>query len=317
MRWTKRRPNNAERSRPTGGRLPSQRSAHSVGAVQAHRPITGVVASILTSSFVDGPGNRAVVFLQGCNLDCLYCHNPYTRRICTTCGDCIAVCPGHALRLLDQGIHWDRVACQGCDRCIRACRYDSTPRTEVLTAEEVWSRIEPLVPFLSGVTVSGGEPTLQTPFLVSLFSRIKQQSPLTTFIETNGIVLRERLEALEPVLDGALVDLKAMDLGLHFELTGRTNSMCLDAIRYLTSKRKLAGVRVVVVPGYSDSPNNAEQTAAFLSDLDPDIPLRFLRFRRHGTSGEAESWCEPDDACLDRLAAAARAAGLNNVSRSL
>ncbi len=317
MHRTTSQANTPGRDRAADVGLHSREDAWLARGSGARVPTMGVVTSVLTSSFVDGPGNRAVVFLQGCNLHCRYCHNPYTRRTCVACGDCVDVCPQHALRLLDKRVHWDKRDCQACDRCIQACRYDSTPRAELLTSEEVWGRIEPVAPFLAGVTASGGEPTLQTGFLLSLFSTIKQRSNLTAFIETNGVVPKETLEALEPVLDGALVDLKVMDPVLHANLTGMGNSMCLDTIRYLAAKGKLAGVRVVVLPGYSDSPENAEHTAAFLSGIDMDIPRRVLGFRVHGTAGEAQSWPQPDDACLDRLVAVARATGLKNVSRSL
>ena len=55
------------------------------------------VNRILPFSSVDGPGNRTVVFLQGCGFDCKYCHNPETRNLCISCGDCVGKCPAHAI----------------------------------------------------------------------------------------------------------------------------------------------------------------------------------------------------------------------------
>ena len=279
--------------------------------------VSAAITRILTTSFVDGPGNRAVVFLQGCNLRCQYCHNPYTRGNCVACGDCVDACPHNALRLGCGVVYWDPAACQACDQCIRVCRYDSTPRTERLSSEEVWARIRPYAPFLTGVTASGGEPALHPSFLVALFAMVRQSSRLTTMIETNGIVPTETLRLLEPVMDGALVDLKAADPRVHKRLTGVDNSMCLESIRFLAARQKLVGVRQVVIPGFTDTAESAEETAVILSRIDPGIPLQFLRFRKHGTTGPALSWAEPDDACLDTLVAVARSAGLKDVGRSL
>jgi pyruvate formate lyase activating enzyme len=280
-------------------------------------PCSALITNILPTSFVDGPGNRAVVFLQGCNLRCLYCHNPHTRGDCVACGDCVVTCPQHALHIQAGRVRWDKSACRACDRCIQVCRYDSTPRTELLSPDEVRDRIHPSVPFLSGVTVSGGEPTLPPSFLMALFTLVKRTSRLTTLVETNGVVPIETLAQLEPVMDGALVDLKAADPHVHERLTGVENSMCLEAIRFLAERRKSVGVRQAVLPGFTYSRENAEKTTRFLSGTDPTIPLRFLRFRRHGTRGEALAWADPDDACLDDLVAVARSAGLRDVSRGL
>ena len=59
--------------------------------------LRGLVADTLEFSAVDGPGNRFVVFLQGCTFDCLACHNPYTINPCVDCGECVDQCPSGAL----------------------------------------------------------------------------------------------------------------------------------------------------------------------------------------------------------------------------
>jgi YjjW family glycine radical enzyme activase len=277
----------------------------------------GFVNRILSHSFVDGPGNRAVVFLQGCNMRCLYCHNPYTLSLCNHCGDCVPACPTGALEMVDGRVVWHTALCDECDDCIRACTHHSTPRARAMTAVELWGEIAPLAPFLSGVTVSGGEPLLQLDFLVDFFTLVKRESRLTTLVETNGCVPAEALHALLPVLDAAMIDLKAMGTAQHITLTGQPPDLTRQSIRLLAAHGKVHAVRQVVAPGFTDGVEGARATARFVAQIDPSIPLRFLRFRPHGASGEAQAWESPSDEVMDRLVAAAREVGLNQVSRSL
>jgi YjjW family glycine radical enzyme activase len=277
----------------------------------------GWVNHILPQSFVDGPGNRAVVFLQGCNLHCLYCHNPYTINLCNHCGLCMDTCPSGALSMLDGVVVWDSTRCEECDTCIHTCPSNSSPRALSMTAEELWSKVKAVSSFISGVTISGGEPTLQADFLAEFFRLVKSGSTLTTLIETNGHAGPQAYLPLLENLDMAIVDLKAIDPQRHSELTGGDLAPTLETIHFLHEKKKLYSVQQVVVPGYTDSQESVAATARFLSGIDPRIRLKFLRFRPHGTSGSAETWLSPLDETMDRLVQAALQAGLLQVERSL
>jgi pyruvate formate lyase activating enzyme len=276
-----------------------------------------VVNKLLLHSLVDGPGNRAVVFLQGCNLRCSFCHNPYTLSLCNQCGECVPVCPSGALQGTHDMVSWDVRLCRECDACIQACPHFSSPRTTVFTPAELWDTIKPFAPFLAGVTVSGGEPLLQPGFLLSFFSILKVVTPLTTFIETNGMSGPRQLEPLLPVLDGAMVDLKVFDSTRHRQLTGSRNEMVKQSIRYLAEHGKLYAVRQTVIPGINDDLPDAQAMAHFLAGIDPAVRLRFLRFRPHGTRGAAERWQSPDDETLDQMVLTARSMGLADVEKSL
>ena len=115
-----------------------------------------VINRIIPFSSVDGPGNRTAIFLQGCNINCKYCHNPETRKMCVQCDTCIHVCPNY-----------------------------SSPRTCEMTPEEVYAKVKKQIPFIRGISVSGGECMLHPDFLTELF-RLAKQDGLGTLIDSNG-----------------------------------------------------------------------------------------------------------------------------------
>ncbi len=282
-----------------------------------NKQITGIINHILPRSFVDGPGNRSVIFMQGCNFHCLYCHNPFTINFCNTCGECVAVCPQGALRLENGRILWDKDTCVACEACQHACPNFSTPRTLNLTPEELWQEIAPFQAFITGISVSGGEPSLQIPFLSAFFEIIQRESALTTLIETNGYIGPAAYEPLLNNLDMAVVDLKSIFPEQHEKLTARPLTAVLETIRFMASKNKLYAVNQVIIPGFTEDIEQVKQTAAFLVKVDPQIRLRLLRFRAHGTSGQAEDWQSPSEESMDKLVETAKRIGLVHVERSL
>ena len=284
---------------------------HETAAIQR-----GWVNHILMQSFVDGPGNRAVVFLQGCNLHCLYCHNPYTINLCDHCGLCVDTCPSGALTKAGDMVAWDPQLCTECDTCIQTCPNNSSPRARSMSPQEVWQELMPSSRFVSGMTISGGEPVLQADFIADLFAIIKRSSSLTTLIETNGYGGPQAYLSLMNDLDMAIVDLKAFDPQRHRDLTGRDLDPVLETIRFLYDRKKLYAIQQVVVPGYTDSEASASATAHWLAGLDPHIRMKFLRFRPHGTSGSAQKWGSPSDEVMDHLVHTALQAGLIHVERS-
>ncbi len=257
----------------------------------------GHLNNYLSFSLVDGPGNRFVLFLQGCNFNCVVCHNPYTISLCDGCEVCIPACPENALSV-GSNIQLDvnLTTCTDCDICVDVCPSDSTPLSRYVTVEEMLDAMRPTAAFLSGVTVSGGEATQQPQFVFDLFSAIKadpELNRLTTFIDSNGAASQEVWELLAPVTDGVMLDLKALDPQTHLEMTGSPNTEVLSSIRYLSQIDKLYEVRLLVVPGANDSPDALAETAEWLHSVDPKVPLKIIGFRKHGTRPEADVFEEP------------------------
>lgn len=96
-----------------------------------------LVNKIIPLSVVDGPGARTAIFLQGCNIACLYCHNPETQRRCVRCGVCVPACPAGALSLQREKVAWDEARCIGCDTCIKVCPHFASPKVKWMTAAQV------------------------------------------------------------------------------------------------------------------------------------------------------------------------------------
>jgi YjjW family glycine radical enzyme activase len=246
----------------------------------------GLITDVIEFSAVDGPGNRFVVFTQGCNLDCVACHNPYTINPCIDCGDCVTTCPSGALSIDAAGkVAWDAGTCTGGDTCIDVCEYDSTPKARTLAVGALIERIRPAAPFLSGVTVSGGEATQQAGFVRALFTAIKAEpdlARLTCFVDTNGDADAATWELLSPVMDAAMVDLKCLDDAIHRRLTGSGNEPILASIQLLARLKKLHEVRLLLVPGLNDADDLLAATGRWLASVDPRMRVKVIGFRHHG-----------------------------------
>ncbi|WEE24207.1 YjjW family glycine radical enzyme activase [Aeromonas caviae] len=273
----------------------------------------------LPFSCVDGPGNRLVLFLQGCNFRCPGCHNPHTMGLCDHCGDCAPGCPGGALAMQEGRVSWQAELCTHCDRCLDVCPRHASPKTRQMSVAEVLALLRRYGPLLTGITLSGGEATTQLPFVIALFTAIKAApdlARLTCLLDSNGSLGKTGWQRLLPVLDGAMIDLKGWRDSVHHSLTGYGRERVLASLQLLAQAGKLAEVRLLQVPGQSDylaADGTLEAgLAAFLRALGP-VPIRLNGFRHHGVRGEALSWPEAGSADLTVLANALKAKGFGAV----
>lgn len=237
--------------------------------------MVATVNKIIPFSTVDGPGNRTAIFLQGCNMNCLYCHNPETRGKCMHCGACVNSCPTGALSLKGERVSYDCDKCVHCDSCIKVCPNNSSPKTSDMTAEQVWQLVQKQIPFIRGITVSGGECTLYPAFLYELFT-LAQAHGLSTLIDSNGTLDFEHYPDLLAVTDGVMLDIKAFDPEEHKRVTGLSNELVIKNARYLASKAKLYELRTVVSPGLYNTEQTIIQTADLLS---PYLSIRPIRYK--------------------------------------
>lgn len=275
----------------------------------------GVTSGLIPCSLVDGPGARFVAFLQGCGFDCAACHNPYTIGVCDDCGACLDACAEGALSVRGGRVTWDPDRCVGCDACVAACPTDATPKTRRWTPEALAQRVREAAPFLSGVTVSGGEATGQAAFVVAFFRALAADprcARLTRFVDSNGDADLATWASLAPWMDAAMIDLKAFDDDLHRRLTGRSVDRVRRSIAWLAEQELLHEVRMLIVPGRNDAPELLDRTAAWLAATAPGVPVKVIGFRRHGVRERARAWPEPRPEQLAVAAERLRAGGVEH-----
>ena len=286
---------------------------------------TATVSRWLPFSCVDGPGNRLVLFLQGCNFRCPGCHNPHTIGLCDHCGDCVPGCPSGALTLVEgrpgeSRVRWQASLCTDCDRCLDACPRSASPKTHQMSVAEVLALLRRYGPLLTGITVSGGEATTQLPFVTDLFTAIKAAPDLThlsCLLDSNGSLGEAGWQRLLPVLDGAMIDLKGWRDSVHHALTGQGRERVLASLQLLARVGKLAELRLLHVPGrtdFIDADGKLEAgLVSFLQSLGP-VPIRLNGFRHHGVHGEALAWQEAAMDELDGLSNALKVKGFGPIS---
>ncbi|WP_311753651.1 YjjW family glycine radical enzyme activase [Proteus columbae] len=262
------------------------------------------INKILPFSCVDGPGNRLAIFLQGCNLRCKNCHNPYTMGICDNCGDCIPTCPQQALSLQNGVISWNSASCEQCDTCIQQCPRQSSPMTLTYTVDELIAITRKYAAFINGITVSGGESTLQLPFLISYFKAVKEAPDLkhlTCLIDSNGTLSINGWQKIAPYMDGAMIDLKSWSEKVHIDLTGRGNQRIKESIKWLANNNLLTELRLLYIPEKTDYLENIELLSQFINSLGKSVLVRINAFHQHGVYGEASKWISAQEQHIDLL----------------
>lgn len=273
------------------------------------------INKIIQISTVDGPGARTSIFVQACNLACLYCHNPETQRLCCHCGLCVPGCPAGALRRINGQVCWDEERCIQCDQCIKICPHYASPKVKFMHAPEVFAAIRDNFPFIRGITVSGGEATLYPAFLEELFSLVKSAGK-TCMIDANGMLDLSRYPDLMALTDGVMLDFKAWSPDVFRKLTGRESAGNLQRnISYLLAQDKLFEIRLVYLPGFVDGEACLRGMAALVPHDLKRVRLKLIKFRNHGVRGELASFPAPSSEEMWQLEELARELGYGTIIR--
>lgn len=240
---------------------------------------TALIFNRVNGSFVDGWGIRTTIFLKGCPLRCAWCCNPegqsfapqlrYLREHCNGCGRCLPACPAGAISLAEgrAAVDWSR--CDGCGKCVSACWQEALrPAGEPMTAREIFEDLLREKPYFDrsggGLTIGGGEATCFPAFCLELIG-LCHGAGIPVAVDSCGYLARpDSLRVLEEA-DLVLFDLKGMDPARHRANTGVSNAPILDTFRHLTGIGKPVIVRLPVIPGRNDSPEELDAAIALLS----------------------------------------------------
>ncbi len=270
------------------------------------------VNKIIPFSMVDGPGSRTSVFLQGCNIHCAYCHNPETQQLCCNCLICVTGCPAKALSVQNDQVVWDEQKCVSCDHCLKICPHCASPRVRMLEAREVFERIQRNIPFIRGITVSGGECMLYPEFLGELFTRVKRAG-LTALIDTNGTVDFRSYPLLTRMCDGVMLDVKSWDPQTFSTLTGTGNEVVKENLRYLAAENRLEEIRIVCLDEWVDAEAVIDGVAKTLGGKTALQNLRLIPFRPFGVRGVLENTPPPSEGRMQQLRELAEKCGFRKI----
>ena len=235
----------------------------------------GLVSGIKRMEIHDGDGLRTTVFLKGCPLKCIWCHNPesisfsvqtaYFKEKCLHCGACG-----------DKYTAETALSCPVNAIVTYGTEYEAYELVETVMQDEAFFRAGN-----GGVTLSGGECLAQPDFAVEL-ARLFHEKGISVYIDTCGFVPRETLKRILPYTDKFLYDVKAVDPAVHRACTGQDNAIIIDNLRFLSKMGAAIEIRIPLVVGYNDMEIPA------IADLLKDIPciskVKVLKYHNFAAS---------------------------------
>ncbi|MEJ5362163.1 MAG: glycyl-radical enzyme activating protein [Spirochaetota bacterium] len=254
-----------------------------------------LILEIKGNSLDDGPGIRTVVFFKGCPLNCVWCHNPESKKAvvelswdkkeCIACLSCAKVCPENAISLQNQNFV-DRKKCTLCFKCVDVCPSGAMSIVgKLMTVEDVMQHVLKDKPFFDtsggGVTLSGGEPLMNIPFASQLLKQCKNNA-IHTLVETSGYFNWDEFETfIAPYCDTVYYDIKLIDEEDHKTYCGVSNIKILSNFKKLIQLSQSMGIQVVpripLVPGITATEKNLTGIAEFLHQYGVDN-VELLRY---------------------------------------
>ncbi len=223
----------------------------------------GKIFDIKRFALNDGPGIRTTIFLKGCPLKCIWCHNP-------------------------EGISFDIDEYEE-ERVLDGLRFTSKQSVgKMVSVDMLMKEIKKDQQFFiqsgGGVTFSGGEPLAQYDFLFQMVQLCKQND-LHITIDTSGLCSINQISKIAELTDLFLFDIKFVDDDLHLKYTGVSNKLILQNLEYILKSKTNVIIRIPVIPGINDSNKCIAELKLYLDNLKNDIKeLHFLPFHNSGIS---------------------------------
>jgi pyruvate formate lyase activating enzyme len=251
---------------------------------------TRLVLSVSRMTVHNGPGIRTLVLFKGCPLRCLWCSTPESQSTrpelgvfpdkCILCRACLDVCPRSAIRLVERTLSVDRTLCNGCGNCVSACNAEALRLLgrEMTVEKLVAEAAKDAVAFRhsrGGVTLSGGEPLLQPEFTIALVRALAAEG-ISSGIDTCGYVPRKTLDRVLPYVDFFLWDVKLVDERRHRDLTGVSNRLILNNLRFVSEQGTPIYIRIPLVPGYTDGREDLKAVCRLVQRLKSVVEVDLL-----------------------------------------
>ena len=238
----------------------------------------GIIFNIQKFCIHDGDGIRTCVFLKGCPLRCIWCHNPeslekvkslsFNKQKCSSCRRCLTVCD--ARKIENGALHIDREKCVKCGRCTEICFNDANEIIgKEMSASEVMAEVMKDKMFYDtsggGITVTGGEPSYQPDFTLELL-RLSKDAGISLAIETCGIGSRDFYKEAADLNTTFLYDIKCINPERHKKFTGTDNSHIMSNLHYLMDRCADIIIRLPLIPECNDSDKDIAELSAFLKE---------------------------------------------------
>ncbi|HOF40233.1 MAG TPA: glycyl-radical enzyme activating protein [Candidatus Hydrogenedentes bacterium] len=295
--------------------------------------LRGNIFEIQRFSIHDGPGIRTTVFMKGCPMRCVWCHNPesitpgpslaFDPRLCIGCGYCFRVCPQGAHRMEGTAHILDRTRCAVCGTCTEECYSQALELVgREMSVDDVMNVVVRDMPFYEtsggGMTLSGGEPAFQPDFSMGLL-RAARDHGIHTVVQTCGYAEARVFEAMMPPVDLFLFDIKETDPGRHIAFTGVSFRRIHENLRALHDAGAAVLLRSPIIPGCNEREEflaGIQALAASLPNLAgvelmPCNPLSESKVQRFGVDPASRASTAPSNAGLvEHWCARLRAAGL-------
>lgn len=255
--------------------------------------MNGVIFDIKRFSTHDGKGIRTTIFLKGCSLNCVWCQNPegillkrrpiYFENKCIRCGSCIKKAKNHGVTLKNNIIKLNIKESENWKEIIDSCPTEAIVMdSKIFSVDDVVKEVmkdEVFFKHGGGVTLSGGEPFIQSEFAIELLKRFKNLK-INTAIETALNIDKDILKEAIKYLDIIYADFKIFNREDHKKYTGSSNEKIKDNIEFLLKSYKKENViiRTPMIPGMTTSKDNIKNISKFISDIYSDVAYEILNY---------------------------------------